>query len=318
MKSLLLITAIVGFSLSHAGRLDFAHRGLAAKGKGPAVLPRAAKKRAVRPRRSKVVLMNLSENFLQAYSARNIGEMMRLLKEGVNVDIKNEDKKTLLHLSANKEDLEMMEFLITKGGAKIEAKDARGRTPFYLAVENGKLQSARLLLEKGANINTRNESEWSALFKMSTEGNLEAVKFLLEKGADSNLAKSGKFPIIAAVQGGHKEIVKALLEKGADPNIRDENGNAPLYIATGKEDLATIEMLLENGADPNFKNQDGWTALFEATRRENVPIIKMLLEKKADPNLKTDDGKTPLDIAVMKGVRELIKSKGGKVGSEVQ
>lgn len=44
---------------------------------------------------------------------------------------------------------------------ELEVKDVRGRTPLMLAVTLGHLETARLLMERGANINTENKDGWT-------------------------------------------------------------------------------------------------------------------------------------------------------------
>jgi ankyrin repeat protein len=102
-------------------------------------------------------------------------------------------------------------------------------TPLGCAAKNGRTAAAKILLDKGADINQQYGGyrfgmyNPTALILASREGHLETVKLLVERGADIR-AKDSMLKYSAlmwAASGGHMEIVKFLLEKGADVNEMD-------------------------------------------------------------------------------------------------
>ena len=61
---------------------------------------------------------------------------------------------------------------------------------------------------------------------------IKTVKALLDKGADVNVKdNSGSTPLIYAARNGRTEVLKALIDKGAEVNAKDINGNTPLIWA---------------------------------------------------------------------------------------
>ena len=94
-------------------------------------------------------------------------------------------------------------------------------------------------------------------------GQVEAAKILLERGAEVNLvARNANIhvtPLHSAAAGSHAEIVKLLLEHGADPNASQDGGFRPLHSAAQNDDRESAEALLEAGADPSLANDDGKT-----------------------------------------------------------
>lgn len=67
--------------------------------------------------------------------------------------------------------------------------------------------------------------------------------------------------------------IKLLLEKGANSNIINYKGEAPIFIATQKDQVEIIESLAKHGAYVNFKNKSNWTALFYARSGEAIEIL---------------------------------------------
>jgi ankyrin repeat protein len=151
-------------------------------------------------------------------------------------------------------------------------------TPLNGAAERGDLDVAKLLLEKGASVKSKDKSGWTPLFEAAKRGHSEVAKLLLEKGADVNAAlEDGWTPLIRA--GGQPEIVKLFLEKGADVNAKDRKGFTALMNAAGAGRLEGVRLLIERGADLNARHRDGYTALTRARDGGHSEVVKLLLEK---------------------------------------
>jgi len=84
---------------------------------------------------------------------------------------------------------------------------------FVLACRNGHTEVARLLLDRGADVNARGFLAATGLHWAAINGQVDTVRFLLEAGADPSL-RDERFEADAlgwAREGGHEEVV-ALLE----------------------------------------------------------------------------------------------------------
>ena len=89
------------------------------------------------------------------------------------------------------------------------------------AAREGDIEHIKTLLALGVNINSRTfgGDQGSALHRASAAGQVETVEFLIEKGANVNIKdESSCLPIHSASVNGHSEIVKILLDNGAFPN----------------------------------------------------------------------------------------------------
>ena len=161
------------------------------------------------------------------------------------------------------------------------------------------------------------------------EGDLESVKILLDAGADVNqTSEYGWTALLVATQNRYYKLGAYLLERGADPNIQNVGGWNPLYIATDNRNiergeyptrkpdmdhLEYIRLLLAAKANPNqrmhsstetrtvFTNQwlfeEGATPFLRAAQSGDIVLMKLLLEHGADPSIPTDHKVTPLMVA---------------------
>jgi ankyrin repeat protein len=81
------------------------------------------------------------------------------------------------------------------------------------------------------------------------------VKLLLEKGADpESRSGDGETPLLWAAEYGREAVVKLLLKKGADPESESIDGQTPLWRAAENQHEAVVKLLLEKGADPESKD----------------------------------------------------------------
>jgi ankyrin repeat protein len=168
-----------------------------------------------------------------------------------------------------------------------------GLTALTFASREGDLESARALLDGGANVNQATEYGWTPLLTAVNNRNYKLALFLLERGADPNLGnKGGWTPLYLAtdnrnIEGGdypvpksdldHLEIVKALLDKGAKPNT-------PVKENTLTRTIFTMQWFWEDGATPFVR----------AAQSSDTVLMKLLVERGADPKATTANGDNAL------------------------
>ena len=134
-------------------------------------------------------------------------------------------------------------------GIIVDTKDARQRTPLYMAVSEGKKDVAEYLISQQANINTRRDDGDSPLMAAARNGNLDMAKMLVEKGADvKGTDNFGRTVLMMAAQSGKKEVFDYILSKGADINATDRFEISPLIFAMRYGHMDLAKYILSKGA----------------------------------------------------------------------
>ena len=152
--------------------------------------------------------------------------------------------------------LEEVKSLI-KQGADVNVKDNDGNTALISSSYNGHLE-----IEQGADVEAKDKTGKTALIESSSNGCLDIVKCLLDNGADVEAKdKTGKTALIWSSNNGHLDIVKYLIEQGADVNVKNNDGNTALIWSSFERHLDIVKYLIKQGADINVKDNNGYTAL---------------------------------------------------------
>jgi ankyrin repeat protein len=162
-----------------------------------------------------------------------------------------------------------------------------GSTPLLFAARAGDIESVRLLLDAGADVNDSLPDGMSALVLAAHSGNGPAARLLLEKGAAPDASAVGYTALHAAVLRGDLELVNDLLRRGANPNVRVTKGTP---LRRNSQDFNLPAALI------------GATPYWLAAKFVEPEIMRALLTGGADPLLTINDGTTPLMAAA--GLKE--------------
>jgi uncharacterized protein len=161
------------------------------------------------------------------------------------------DPSLAIFAAAIQGDVATLEKLASANRSLIQAQSSDGWTSLHLAAFFGKVDAARFLLNKGAEVNARskNAMENTPLHAAAAGRHAEIIKLLIEHGASVNARQHGGWtPMHAAAQSGDLEIAKTLVAGGADIAARADNHQTPLDLALMKAQQAMVDYLEANGA----------------------------------------------------------------------
>ena len=207
--------------------------------------------------------------------------------------------------------------LMLENGANPDSRYESGQSFLFLAAMRKNYATvANLFLEKGANIDLQDKNGYSVLMVASYFNQTESAKFLVENNADRDLQNNdGSTALMMASQNGNLEIVTALVSKGAKLNLRNKAGFSALFIAILHGHNEIVEFLArQHGTDINFGLDNADPLLMLAIEPNNIEVIKILLKYQADVTLKNQYGLTALDVALInrnEEIAELLIEHGG-------
>ena len=176
----------------------------------------------------------------------------KLLKAAKNGDIRGIEK--------------LLDGSLLRKRISVDVKNSEGDTALIVATAyirtTSNLDTVRFLLDRGADVNTKNNDGIRVLMLASLYGQSEAVKLVLDRGANIN-AKNNyeETALILASDNGYLEIVQLLLDKGADINAKNNKGETSLMLASDNGYLEIVQLLLDKGADPFEKSSDGFSVI---------------------------------------------------------
>jgi ankyrin len=236
--------------------------------------------------------LTLGETMLmEASRTGNAAVVEQLLNKGAEVNVRAARGQTALMWAVAQKHPDVVKLLLAKGADVRARSEAWSQvmavvphgyldynraiphgddTPLLFAARVGDLESARLLVAAGADVNDADAWGISATTLAAHSGFADVVEFLLDKGADPSAAKAGFSALHLAIMRRNERIVTALLNHGADANAplmtwtptrrtsKDYNfdpelvGASPFWLAARFTEPNVMRLLVKHGADPLF------------------------------------------------------------------
>lgn len=150
---------------------------------------------------------------------------------------------------------------LLENGASVDAKDrsrhGNGNTPLHCAAAEGKTETVRLLLHRGADTDAAGILQCTPLYLAARFGNVAAALALMAAGTDVNF-RSRMSVVEVAVEYGNMDIVTAAIERGADMDAVDpQNNKTALHVATVANKKEAIDVLVKAGANIQAQDRNG-------------------------------------------------------------
>jgi uncharacterized protein len=136
----------------------------------------------------------------------------------------------------------------------------KGVPGLLVAIQSEAPKSALLLAQHPqTQVNVQNALGETPLMLAAINNQLELAKVLIDRGADVN--RQGWTPLHYAATRGHREMIRLLLDHDAYIDSESANGTTPLMLAAYAAPPLAVKLLLEEGADPTLVNSGQATAL---------------------------------------------------------
>jgi ankyrin repeat protein len=221
----------------------------------------------------------------------------QLLAKGADPNAHNDGNATALMYAAL--DLTKTQVLVA-AGADVNARSDDGRTPVFIAANKaGNIATVRFLLDHGANPNptSRSFNDSTPLRSAIEAPDYDTAKLLIERGADIKAA--GFLALSSAVAVCPKCLDLIAIAGAFDSKAYSQ----AVVMGAANGDAAGVKLLLDRGADVNAADPNGRTALIAANATDHAPLdlVTLLLDRGAKLDPKTEFGLTALDYAKLHG-----------------
>ena len=235
--------------------------------------------------------------------------LQTIINHGVDVNATNNESVTALMTACQQKNVEAIHLLL-KAGADPNIADTSGATSIHHAVVGGcSKETLQFIIDNGADVNTTNEENTTALMAACQKGNVEAINTLVNAGADPNTADTIDATWIhhAFVGCCSKDTLQAVIENGADVNATDMNSTTALMLACQEGNMEVINVLLNAGADINIVDTKGLTWIHHAVvRGGNKETLQAIINYGANVNATNKENMTALMYACSRGNVETI------------
>lgn len=250
----------------------------------------------------------------RAVQSGHVSTVKVLLQNGAKF-LSQPDKPTTLWPLENQD---LMVELLINGGANIESRNERGMTVLASAAEAGQLSILVILLDKKANIEARDNEGWTPLWHALVKKQDSSFEVLLKRGAAVEAVdRHGDTPLHFAAKNCLISMLAMLLESGAQVDARNtKTGQTPVWHAISHEQTLALETLIHHKASIEAKDCTGRTPLSFAAGTSNLPALETLLRHGAVVDTSDEHHRTPLCYAAMAGSSSCLialKEKGAEI-----
>ena len=249
---------------------------------------------------------DLESRLFDAIMSEDMPAIKSLLADGADANVLDKAGDSPLILASDRINAEAVRLLV-EAGANVDTKDANGQTALMRAigvgfiVQDEYLQTVEALLDAGPDLNAQDQNGFTALIHTAMGH------------TSSGVLTDGERPLMVGPPGGmivlervYIEVVRTLLSRGADLDIRTEFGGTALMAAAVMGFTDIVDALLKAGADVNGADNHGVTALMLAANDGHIETVKFLISAGADTHALNKFGTTALHAAVANGHQEIV------------
>lgn len=220
------------------------------------------------------------------------------------------DGKDLLMLALEEGHHEMADWLLSTKAFVLSKQSNDGNTSLLIAVASGKLETVQWLLSHQMLLHQKNKAGYNALQLAIINGYLNIAQLLLQHGAyatEKGSDNGSDTALQLAAANDHIELMQSFQAAGALLTEKGKNGKTPLLCAAAKGKLETVQWLLGHGASLNDRNDSDENVLFCAAANGKLDIILWLVTQGLSLKEKNKWGDNILLCAVANGQLEIVQ-----------
>ena len=193
--------------------------------------------------------------------------------------------------------------VLIDAGADIETKDVEGRSPLHFACSSGSLGVVKMLVRAGAGVGVPDSMGQTCLMLATYCRHTETVRYLVglkEVDVDKRNNMRGYTVLHLAVQQNLADMVKVFIDAGAEVEAKDGSGHSPLHVASSSGSLEFVKLLVAAGAGVRVTDNEGATCLLFAAVHGCTETVRYLVGVEGVEVEHTDDiyGRTALHWAL--------------------
>lgn len=264
---------------------------------------------------TKINIKDDNNNYLitHAIIRNNIDIVKVLLKKGANIDILDQEGKTILYLPIKYGYDEICSLLLDHDkkidNILVNLKDNNNNVPLHYAILFKNTFALTLLLEAGANPNITDNDGNNALHLSIYSKNYKICDIILSTQVNVNAQTLiGESALHISCNLKLAIITELLLKHDIDPNLQDSNNEITALVYTiYLHDVSIFKILLQNNADPNIQDSMGNSAIHHIVIEDSDELLYELLKNnKQTLNFNTHniDGKLPVHLLLEKVIKE--------------
>ena len=177
-------------------------------------------------------------DYFRAIERDDAGTVTALLKRGFDPNSRNEQGQVGLYLALRGDSVKTLQALWAQPQLDVDAVNAVGETPLMMAALRGNVEWSRKLIERGARIH---RDGWTPLHYAACAPDADVLRLLLDKGAPiDSRSPTGDTPLMMAARYGNETSVNFLIAQGADLKLRNDRGAGAADFARmdGRDNLA--------------------------------------------------------------------------------
>ena len=212
-------------------------------------------------------------------------------------------------------DVDKIQKLINKG-INLNKRDEKGRTILFTLVAKKRLEAIKLLLKNGANLTIEDNYRKTVLDEAVERSDGIMIRFLLDNGFSINHKNSAGRTIFQDVAlFGNNKIFQIFMNYNADFTLKDSYGRTVLFDAVEGGNLTILKDIINNVNNLNILDENHQTVLFRAVLKEDPLIATELILHGINVNFLDKDGQNVLFNAILQGnknisVIDLLLKKG--------